>query len=95
MFPSSLGDCFALGLWLDTSDEQRAHGAGTTKFFHATEGVSTPCDTLTFPPSLGGARTLDDELPYILGLLSHDNDRMETLRKSWTVFIGGPGTSFP
>src|SRR6266852_2347091 len=61
----------ALGLWLDTWEEQRSHSARTTKGFQATQGVSTLCDALTFPPSTDRARALDPELPSLLEFLSH------------------------
>jgi integrase-like protein/reverse transcriptase-like protein/aspartyl protease len=64
-------DILSLGLWLDTWDERRTHSASTTKVFQATESVSTPRDELTFPASTAKARTLDNELPAILELLSH------------------------
>jgi hypothetical protein len=90
-----VNNTLALGLWLDTWEEQRSHLAGTTKVFQATQGVSAPCDMLTFLTSTDRARTLDGELPSILEFLSngkrlngHTSEELNCLhRQAWNFFI--------
>jgi hypothetical protein len=64
-------EVLSLGLWLDTWNEHRpTHRTGTAKVFQATEGVSTLCDELTFPPASDKACARDSELPGILRYLA-------------------------
>ncbi len=65
-------EVLSLGIWLNTWDERHStHSIGTAKVFQATEGVGTPSDEPTFPPSSERARTCNQELPNILNFLAN------------------------
>jgi hypothetical protein len=64
-------EVLSLGLWLDTWNEHRpTHCTSTAKVFQATEGVSTLCNELTFPPVSDKACARDSKLPGILRYLA-------------------------
>jgi hypothetical protein len=61
----------SLILWLDTWNEHHpTHRTGMAKVFQATEGVSTLCNELTFPPASDKVCAHDSELPGILRYLA-------------------------
>jgi hypothetical protein len=89
-------EVLSLGLWLDTWNEHRpTHRTGTAKVFQATEGVSTLCDELTFPPASDKACAHDSELPGILRYLAdgkrpkgqHTAELDYLHRRSWPFFM--------